>query len=733
LMNTQEYLLMRHEALNNDGITTPAATDYDVNGLWDTTRYTDWQKTLIGGTAHYTNLTVTISGGNSTTQYLLGSTYHRETTVFPGNFADQKGSVHFNLNNTSSDQKFRLQFSASYMVDNNELPNIDLTNLAMTLAPDAPPAYKADGSLNWVPDSSGNSSFYSNPLAQLYNTYSNKTNNLISNAIASYQIMPGLNIKSSFGYTNLQSNEITTYPLIAIQPELQANSPRVAGYSDNNINSWIIEPQIDYKKALGKGDIEGLIASTIEQSNSKGQQLGGTGYNSDLVLDDIGSAANVFVLSTYVATYKYNALFGHLNYKWDDKYLLSLNARRDGSSRFGSANQFHDFGSVGIGWIFSKEPFVQNALPFVSFGKFKASYGTTGNDQIGDYKFLSLYVPNNVGFPYQGATGLAVNGISNPYLQWEETKKEQFGFDVGLLRDRILFSAIYSHNRSSNELLSYGLPIITGVPSITENFPATVQNTSWELTLNTTNIKGKNFSWSSRINLTVPRNKLVAFPNLATSSYAGTYFVGQPITLLEAYHYLGVDPQTGQYEVADSHGTPTTTPNYTTDRTVMINTSPKLYAGFNNSFRFKGIELNIFFQFVNQKGPNFNYGTAVPGYFNTNQPVSVLNRWQKPGDIKPIQLYNSTGSLSSVFGNVSGAASDAGYSNASFARLKNLSLSWQLPEKWTKKAHLQYCRLYLQGQNLLTFTKYSGLDPETLSSSTLPPLRVMTAGIQITL
>jgi len=381
LLPTQQYLQMRHEALKNDGVTTLSSTDYDLNGLWDTTRNTDWQKALIGGTAQYTNLSGSVSGGTANTQYLIGGTYHRETTVFPGDFSDQKGGLHFNINSVSADQKFGVQFSGNYLVDNNQLPNIDFTNTAIILAPDAPAMYNKDGTINWAPNASGTAS-WQNPLSFTYATYQNKTTNLISNAVLSYKILPGLEIKSSFGYTNMQDNETIATPLIYYAPSTRPFVSRTAVYTNSTINSRIIEPQVNYKRRISRGKLDVLIGATALQNNSNGQWLNGSGYNSDAVISDIHSAASVVVNSSIVSVYKYNALFGRINYGWQDKYIVNLTARRDGSSRFGAANQFHNFGSIGAAWIFSEEGFMKNKVSFLTFGKLKGSYGTTGNDQI---------------------------------------------------------------------------------------------------------------------------------------------------------------------------------------------------------------------------------------------------------------------------------------------------------------------------------------------------------------
>lgn len=728
LMNTEEYLEMRREAKVNDN-TPISATDYDLNGLWDTTRYTDWQKELIGGTARLNNVDLSVSGGNTNTQFLVGGTYRKETTVFPGSFADEKGALHFNINNVSNDQKFNFQFSGNYMVDNNSLPTTEYTGISNQLAPNAPALYNDDGQLNWMQNATGTSTF-NNPLARNYNVYKMKTTSLISRLAIGYQILPGLDVKTSLGYTNLQANETSTFPVIATRPENRNNVTRTARYTNSTINTWIIEPQIVYKKQISNARLEFLFGSTFQQDENKGQNLQAAGFNSDQALEDIKSATTITVSNSIASVYKYNAFFSRLNFNWAEKYILNLTARRDGSSRFGRENQFHNFGSIGGAWIFSQEGMMKDAFPVLSFGKLRASYGTTGNDQIGDYQFMNLFTPVTVGIQYQGATALAVNGLPNPFLEWEETKKLQVGIDLGFIRDRILFNGTYARNRSSNQLLFYALPVITGFGTIVQNFPATVENVNWEFSLNTINVKTAQVTWSSNINFTIPENKLVSFPDLETSTYSSSLIIGKPVSIIRAYQFLGVNATKGTYEFADLHGNATGTPSFSTDRTVYINTLPQYYGGFQNSVSYKGFQFDFLFQFVKQIGANSYFGNVfAPGTYNFNQPVSALDRWQKVGDDKPIQRYNAN----SVYNNqyLNATSSDAAYSDASFIRLKNASLSYQIPESWLKKAHLQKGRLYLLGQNLATITHYKGMDPENRSLSSLPPLRMFTAGISV--
>lgn len=740
-LNTQQYVAMRKQAMANDGV-TPSANPADPGfapdlKIWDTNSFTDWQKVLLGNNSRYLDGQGSLSGGSENTQFLVSAGYHRETTVFPGDFADQKASVHFNLNTSSDNKKFKFQLSGNYLNDDNKLPQIDPTFLASFSAPDSPPLYNPDGSLNWAPNSQGGSTWpFGNPAAFLLKTFSNSTNNLESHALMSYQLMPGLQLKSSFGYTNIQIDQTTTNPLSAIDPDVRAISQNSANYLYANVHSWIIEPQVNYVRTIAKGKLDVLAGMTLQRQNMSSNSYRGVNYYTDLQLTDPAAAQQTYPSAT-ISQYNYSAIFGKINYNLSDEYLADFAVRRDGSSRFGAENEFHNFASAAFAWIFSKESLVQNALPFLSFGKLKASFGTTGNDQIGDYRFLTqyAYLP---GYAYQGNLGLTTQGLPNPYLQWELTKKANFGFDLGFFKDRLLLSVDYAINRSSNELLPYPLPVISGYTSITENLPATVQNTSLEFTATSINIKTKDFSWTTNFNITVPTNKLVAYPGLATSSFANTYIIGQPITIQRVLKFAGVNPEDGNYQFTDRNGQITENPNYfgtAADATGVVNTAPKFYGGLQNSFSYKSFSLQFLFSFTKQIGANDIFGSGDPGgYYSGNQPASIINKvWTHPNDQATIQKFSANGSN---FGQYFYAVnSNAGYSDASYIRLKNASLSWKLPENVCKVLSISNARLYLQGQNLLTITNYKGMDPETPGSfgfQFLPPLRVITLGIQAT-
>jgi TonB-dependent starch-binding outer membrane protein SusC len=727
MLNRRQYLDMRYEAFANDSIdwTNPSITANDLK-IWDTTRETNWQNELIGGTAQYSDVNLGLSGGNAGLQYLIGGTFHRETSVFPRNSDDRRGSFHFNLSSVSNDEKLRLSLSASYMVDNNKLPAYDPTLRAIQTEPVAPNLYNNDGTLNWAQNASGTST-WRNPIADLLvPTYKNNTNNLVSSAMVKYMLFSGLDIQISGGYSKMQTTSFTPIPLESYRPEDQPFTPRVATYGNRNLNTWNIEPQIIYRRNFAKGKLEGLIGGSIQQNNSDAQTLFGRGYISNLVMEDIRSATEIAVDGSSSTIYKYNAFFGRLNYNLNDKYIIHFTGRRDGSSRFGAKNKFHSFGSAGIAWIFSQEKGIADALPFLSFGKLRGSYGSTGSDQIPDYYYLSLYSRYGSDLvPYQNTTGYSSDILSNPYIQWEETRKLQFGIDLGFFKDKMIVNLTHARNRSSNQLLRFELPEITGFNAV-------------NLTLNTTVIKRKHFSWTSSFNITIPKNELIAFPDLDFSSQKSLLSIGQPLGRIKLFHFLGVDPATGLYQFADSLGKPTSTPVYGKDDNVFKSAAPKFYGGIQNSFSYKRIRLDFLFQFVKQEGPNayFNASTFPPGSYRgtrgNNQSATVIDRWKNPGDIKPIMRYSSD---PFEFWDIlnSAIASDAGYTDASYIRLKNLSLAYQFPLAWVRKMHFRTAEMFTQGQNLITFTKYKGLDPENQGLSSLPPLRVITLGLKIVL
>ncbi len=727
LLNTQQYLDMRKEGLRNDGLAAlledPAYDPYwpDLKA-WDSTRYTDWQKQLLGGTGNITNAQMTISGGNTNTQFLLSSNFYRETTVFPGKNSYRKGTARLNLNHASDDNRFGVSSSIYYASSVSEIPTLDLTSLAVTLAPDAPSLYDANGSLNWE------NGTWSNPLSFLERDYTNTIENLIANASAQYKITPALVLKASLGYTTMRVNEIAINPLRARDPEDLAGRTGSSVFADGNIKTWITEPQLTYAANLGRGDLRVLFGATFQESLQTGKTIEARGFTSDALLENIQAGTSLSILDATYSQYRYAALFGRVNYNWLGKYVVNVTGRRDGSSRFGPGNRFANFGAIGIAWIFSSEKFVSENISFLSFGKLRASYGTTGSDAIGNYQYLNTFSPTP--YPYNNGGGLSLSRLNNPDYSWETNRKLELGIDLNLIRDRIALSAAHYRNRSSNQLVGLPLPTMTGQTSVQFNLPAVVQNTGWEFYLETRNIQRQNFEWATRFNITVPDNKLIAFPQIENfSSYNNKYEIGNSLSVYKALEYTGVDPQTGLYTFNDRDGDGIL--STTLDIIALRETDQQYYGGLANSLTYKRFQLDFFVQFVKQMGQNYMTFFGLPGSLS-NQPTHVMGRWQKEGDVANIQRFT----VLNPGGSVSRASNYYRFSNqiitdASFLRVKNISIAWNLPSRWIRKANLGDSRIFLQGQNLFTFTNYIGYDPESMTSTALPPLRVITAGLQV--
>jgi TonB-dependent starch-binding outer membrane protein SusC len=720
LLNTQQYIGMRREAFANDNVPPDISNAPDLVA-WQTSRYTDWKKLLIGGTALATDAQAALSGGDAQTQFLMSSAIHRETTVFPGQLADIRGAFHFNTTHNSLDNRFKAALTGSYSSDKNNLIGQDLT-ASITMSPNAPVPSDPTGALNW----SEGGAAYSNPLAYLLQKSNAKTDYLMSNLVLRYELLPGLNLKANLGFNSMRLQQVFVYPGASLNPAFDFSG--FAEYSTNSLNSWIVEPQAEYQNTWGKGKLEVLAGTSFQQEARNGSISYASNFSSDALLYSPSAAGEILVNSSNTL-YRYQAVFGRANYNWADKYVLNLTGRRDGSSRFGPDRQFANFGAIGAAWIFSKEAFIKHLFPALTYGKLRGSTGTTGNDQIGDYQYLNTYSPFM--YQYQGLTGLVPTQLYNPDYGWETNRKSELGLELGGLNDRIMATVSYYHNRSDNQLINSPLPIQTGFSGIIRNTPVTVQNTGWEYQLNTAIVKNKSFSWDASFNLTVARNKLLSFPDLSSSGYASKYAIGKPLTILKLVHNLGVDPQTGLFQFADKNGHVTSAPSFPDDYTVIKDLAPAFYGGFSNRFTYKGLSLTLFFQFVKQQGFNYIYGNTPPGNM-INQPTDVLNRWRHPGDVTNNQLF-TTGNSGTIAYAYYNSSSDAVVSDASFIRLKNAELSYSLPIKWSGRIKTELIRFYLRGQNLLTITKYKGADPEVTSTAILPPLKILAAGVQLTL
>lgn len=711
VLNTQQYVAMRKAAFANDGV-TPNDNHVDINGVYDTTRYTDWQEELMGGSKNVTDIQLNVSGGSASTSFRFGGSLQKEGMIYDGDFGYNRKTTYLNLNHVSVDRRFIASLSVNYGVSKNKLfDDLNLIDKAITLQPNAPELYTEDGQLNWMPirimDLYTDARF-DNPLALLRRTHKSTIDQMGFTGDMSYSVLTDLKLRATFGYTFTTHEELLKNPLSALPPFY--NTTGSATFGDNKRRTWDISPQLVYEKGIGEHQLSVIIGASIQNGKYQGTRIYADGYSSDAMLESLIAAKRRTIAYELDGEYRYLAAFGRIGYNYADKYLLNLTARRDGSSRFGPGKRFGNFGAVGGAWIFSEErPF--KGSKFFSFGKLRASYGVTGNDQIDDYQFYDTYSAGS--YPYDGIVSVIPNGLFNPVLSWEQNLKLETGIDLGFFKDRFTLGLSWYRNRASNQLVRYPLPYTTGFDAIFSNFAALIQNTGVELLLNSRNIQTANFRWNSSFNISFNDNKLVAFDGIEDSPYDDQYQVGKSLSATRRYVYKGINRTTMKHEVYDITKDGTVNDD---DRVFTDDIRREYYGGLNNSFQYKNFDLSFLFHFVKQRVQDpFN---LVPGR-NGNIPVYLYERWQRDG-LKFTQKFQDAYQnqvLQSNYNVIDG----------SFIRLRTVSIMYTLPGKYANHI-IKGASVYLQAQNLFTISDFPGLDPETGNGN--PPMRIITAGLQ---
>ncbi|MBC9932009.1 TonB-dependent receptor [Chitinophaga qingshengii] len=721
MMNTEQYLALRKEAFKNDNV-TPTSVSAPELTVWDQHAYTDWQRFLAGGTTRTTDAQASLSGGEGKTHFLFSTGYHKETTVYPGDFNSQRFTGRLSADHTSANDKFYAAITANYANDKTVLPGSDL--ISMYNLPPNMPLYDDAGKLLW-------SAGFDNPVALMQRRYTGTTGNLMTNANLRYSILKDLKFKVSLGYTNTTLDQVKPQPASTQNP---VNNPQSsATFANTRAENYIVEPTLDYTISSAKSHLNVMLGGTYQRSLSTGQSVDGRNYSNEGLLGSLTGSGMLVLNSVAYFDYRFASVFGRVNYDYKQKYLLNVTFRRDASSRFGPDNIAGNFGAVGAAWLFSEENFIQDNLTWLNYGKLRASFGTTGNDQISNYTYLPLL---SAAGTYQGASALYRPLLPNPGVKWETTRKLELGLDVSFLQDRIRFTGGYYRNRSSDQLLSAALPTQSGYSNYTVNMPALVQNSGIELELNTINLKRWDFGWTTSLNITFYKNKLVDFPGIEKSFYAGSYLVGQPIDLVRKYVYTGYDPKTGIPQYADLNNDGII--DFNNDRQI-INPGTPFFGGLNNTISYREWDFSFFLQFHHRKGNINNISTPV-GSSRSNQNTSLLDRWQQPDDAAIYPVATTTPGTPAYLGYTQYSSSTALWGDASYLKLRSAALSYGLPSKWLSKAKIARMKVYVEGQNLFTWMKNKYIyDPETsvpggppglgTGMIAMPPLRTIVFGI----
>jgi TonB-dependent starch-binding outer membrane protein SusC len=418
--------------------------------------------------------------------------------------------------------------------------------------------------------------------------------------------------------------------------------------------------------------------------------------------------------------------FADFNYAYKNKYFVTTNIRRDGSSRFGENKRWANFGSVGAAWLISEENFISNVSEnWLDLFKLKVSYGAVGNQAIGgSFPAISQLSPAR----YAGQGGLLTTTLSNPDLQWEKKTTANLGVEFGLFKNRIKGSFEYYNAITSALFLDKSISGTSGFSSFTTNV-GRMRNRGIEAGLDIDVIRSKDFVWSINGQITNNKNSLLELVDGKTEDISGDFIrkVGEPLNTYFLVKTAGVDPATGDQLYLTKDGK-TTTNVYSPDDRVTLGTSEApIFGGFGTDFKFKAIELNVFFSYIsgNEIYNNDRNNLENPAYLFDNLSVDLLTEWRTPGQVTNIPRPDNA-----FFGSTSRFIEDG-----SFIRLRNVNLSYTMPTSLLANAKIKSLKFFMIGQNLFTSTKYLGWDPELNSGSSLgaryPALRTITAGISI--
>lgn len=754
MLNAAEFAAFNNEMLeNNNQATNPEYSDPNTLG-----EGTDWLDALFR-TAPLQSFSVSYSGSSDKSNYYVsGNILNQDGIVIETGF--KRYTIQFNSDNTVFD---RLRFGNNLTL-NHDIKingNYNIQN-AMAASP-VQSILNADGTYSgpeaqpqWYGD-------MTNPIGQAkLIDNSTKGYNLIGSVYGEFNILDNLVFKSTAG---LQANfwdSRNWNPQYNWRPLPQSFS--TLNRQSNKSITWLLDNTLTYSKVIN--DIHSItaLAGTSAQHHDT-DYVGGyrQGFASTITQQlNSGSQTN---MASYGNSFAWSLLsfIGRVNYDFNNKYLLTATLRRDGSSRFGETNKYGTFPSVSAAWRISEENFFQ-PLTFISDFKLRAGYGETGNQEIGNYSFASVLQPGSYNFNGQLVQTTYPQAMPNPNVKWETVKQANLGFDASLLDEKVTITFDAFVKNTEDMLVRGAVPISTGYRDFAFGADlrpfvnaGKMQNRGIELSVNTKNISG-DLTWNTNLNFTFIQNKIISLNDtipLPAGQINGNinYYValqqnGHPYNAFYGYVTNGifqsqeeVDNYAAQQPGLDPFNR--TSPGDIRfkdlnndgriddkDRKFIGNPNPQFFFAMNNTFTWKGFELSIFVQGVSgndifNANRIWQEGMSVA----QNQTTAVLNRWTEGGtsSTMPRAIFNDP--------NKNARGSDRFIEDASYVRFKNITLGYSIPKVVADRLKLTSARLYASGQNLYTFTKYSGIDPEVgvngIDFNVYPVTRTYSVGVNM--
>jgi len=692
-----EGRLNRYSAGNNDYQT------YQVNTNWERESFQDNPVTQ--------QYDLNLTGGNEKTKFYMGGQALDQKGIIVGN-SYKRYSGRLNLTNKVTDfleVGINLNFANSI---NNRLSNDNAFSSplqSVALSPITPFIDPRSGLISGtLPGAASNYPVYYNPFIGIENSaYKATVYRTIGKAFANVNIAKGLKFSTDFSVDNLNQNEESYYGSLTFRNTGTSNG------DGQNISTFVINTNTNnffsYNTTIGKSSFDAILGTSYQKSTTKFSTLEGQDFPSDAYIK-LGSAATKVVATSNESAFSFLSYFFRANYKYNERYLVGFSVRADGSSRFGENQRYGYFPAGSLAWIASEEDFLKQSEIF-SLLKLRASYGLTGNAEIGNYAARGLFSGTGA---YGGLAGQIPSRIANPDLTWERTKQLDLGLDFGIFKNRISGTFDFYQKNTTDLLLNVPIPQTTGFGTITQNL-GKLKNTGFELGINSENFVGQ-FKWSTAITAAINNNKITDLGGqILNSNEINAAVAGQPIGVFYLPEYAGVNPANGDALYYKNTTLPggnvdrTTTKNINEAQRIFAgNPNPKYTFGFNNTFSFKDFDLSIFFQGVSgnkifNAGGQYMSANGSNGY--DNQTADQMAYWDKPGDITSIPEPRL--GLGNGVGNSTRYISDGNY-----VRLKTLTLGYTFPTAVLTKIKLSKLRLYATAQNLATITGYKGWDPE---------------------
>ncbi|MEX2513082.1 MAG: TonB-dependent receptor [Cyclobacteriaceae bacterium] len=722
-LNASQYVeLMREAGYNNDlrngidPVNNPA--EYEDSGLeyvedrldrysghtnWREDNVdTDWQEQAFNPNAGVTNVNFSASGGDEKTRFYFSSAYDKQDGIMIRN-QFERISGRLNLDHNISDHfTIGANFSLA-RTESTRLPEDNQFNNPIQLVALAPitPLRDEEGML------------YDRPTATYYNSLIDSENaewlstsfRNINKIFGEYHFTENLRFRSEFAVDIINQSDERFFGSRTITGQ-GTNGFGTSRY--NRIFSYNTNNYFTYSDTFAEiHDLEVVGGMSFQRTDDHYTRVDGQEFPLD-DLRTLASAAEIIEGTSKFTNHTFLSYFSRINYKYNNKFLMTLSARYDASSRFGPENKYGFYPAGSVGWIVSEEDFL-NGNETLSLLKFRTSYGLTGNAEIGDYDHLGLYDP----VAYALRPGLEPTQISNPALTWETTAQFDFGIEFGLFNDRITGELDYYDKNTSDLLLLVPIPGTTGFENQRKNI-GKMQNYGFEIVLNSANFTNQNFSWNTSFNFARNINRVRELAEGQNSippsntRFLNGIFIGESIGVFYGPEYAGVDPANGDaLYFSNEEKTETTNDFNQAERMVVGDPNPDFFAGINNTITYKNLDLSFLFQgvFGNDIYEGGGGYYAANGDWFDNSTSLQFNRWQNPGDETIIPQAR--------LGTCNGCNASSRYiSDGSYVRLKTLSLGYNLPSNLLERMNLSSARIYLMAQNLLTFTDYLGWDPE---------------------